>query len=487
MPVAGRLRDFEARIVVYDKNKVQSIIRDITDRKQTEDALKESEDRYRNLVEKSGVAILIDDEKGRFTYFNQIFQRLFGYTKKEMQDQSIHTLVHPDDVERVMEHHRNRIKGKTPPSRYEFRGIRKNGDVIHLEVDSIPIKTDGRIRGTRSYLWDITKRKQAEQQIRMLGASVENATEGVVITNLEGKIIYVNRAVNRLYGYTAKQLHKAPAFRLNASQDDTNRIIPIVQKEGQWTGEIDQRRKDGAVFPANLTLFTVPDQRGKPQYVVSFITDITRQRADSEKIKASLHEKEILLKEIHHRVKNNLQIIISLLNLQAGKIQEKAALRLIDESKRRIYSMALVHEKLYQSDDFANIDFSDYIRTMAEDIIRTLRTANRIILDTDIKAVPLSIDKAIPCGLIVNELITNAVKHAFPNRPGKITITFQEDTEGRCELIVGDDGIGFSDKFDIGKSKSLGLQLVTILSEQIDGKIDIQRRKGTFFKIIFPR
>ncbi len=212
-----------------------------------------------------------------------------------------------------------------------------------------------------------------------------------------------------------------------------------------------------------------------------------RKRAET-KLKKSLEEKEVLLKEIHHRVKNNLQIISSLLNLQSRNISDETYLNIFKESQNRVKLMSLVHEKLYQSNDLANIDFSNFIRNLASFLFRSYGgNINRIKLNVVVdENVMLGIDTAIPCGLIINELISNCLKYAFPEpNTGEILLSMHSDGNDLI-LIVKDNGVGLPKNLDIKKSKSLGLQLVSSLCEQLGGNIKLVRENGTEFTIRFP-
>ncbi len=212
---------------------------------------------------------------------------------------------------------------------------------------------------------------------------------------------------------------------------------------------------------------------------------IERKKAE-EIINASLHEKMILLREIHHRVKNNLQVISSLLNLQSGYIEDKKSLEIFRESQNRIRSMALIHEKLYQSKDLNKIEFAEYIRSLTRDLFDSYNISpRRILLKIEMQKTYLEIDKAILCGLIINELVSNSFKHAFPDgSSGEIFISLSSEGE-KYFLIYKDNGVGFPDKMDFKKSNSLGLQLVTTLTNQLGGDISLEKNGYTEFKIIF--
>jgi len=216
--------------------------------------------------------------------------------------------------------------------------------------------------------------------------------------------------------------------------------------------------------------------------------EITERKRAEEKINISLQEKVVLLREIHHRVKNNLQVISSLLNLQSGYIEDKKSLEIFRESQTRVRSMALIHEKLYQSKDLNKIEFSEYIESLIKDLFKSYNIeSSRITLKSKMEGIYFEIDTAILCGLIINELVSNSLKHAFPeNRKGEIYIELnQNSVNNKYTLIIKDNGIGFPSNVDFRKTESLGLQLVTTLSEQLGGTIELNKNGFTEFKIEF--
>ncbi len=224
----------------------------------------------------------------------------------------------------------------------------------------------------------------------------------------------------------------------------------------------------------------------------AMVTDMKERQFNAllegeEKIRASLKEKEVLLKEIHHRVKNNLQIVSSLLYMQAAKTEHPGAVSALKESRARIKSMALIHERLYQSPNLASVDMGAYTRNLVSDLQHAYRTEEHSVrLAVKIDDIPLGITEAIPCGLIINELVSNALKHAFrKGKEGEITIQLQERDRNRFVLTVSDSGTGFPENIDPRNSPSLGLTLVNSLVEQLDGTIELDRRGGTTFTITF--
>jgi PAS domain S-box-containing protein len=229
------------------------------------------------------------------------------------------------------------------------------------------------------------------------------------------------------------------------------------------------------------------NESGEVIGIIGISHDITERKQAEEKIRASLKEKEVLLKEIHHRVKNNLQIVSSLLYLQAAKTEHPGAVSALKESRARVKSMALIHERLYQSPNLASVDMGGYTRNLVFDLYHSYRTQESSVrLTTNIEDITLGITEAIPCGLIINELISNALKHAFPEgREGEITIELVKEGANRTTLTVSDNGIGFPEQVDWLNSPSLGLTLINSLVGQLEGTIELDRRGGTTFTIRF--
>ncbi len=215
--------------------------------------------------------------------------------------------------------------------------------------------------------------------------------------------------------------------------------------------------------------------------------EISERKKAEELISTSLQEKVVLLREIHHRVKNNLQVISSLLNLQSGYIEDKKSLEIFRESQNRVRSMALIHEKLYQSKDLNKIEFSEYIKSLIKDLFSSYNIdSERITLKSELEGIFFEIDTAILCGLIINELISNSFKHAFPaGMKGEVYVGLKKTGENKFILILRDNGIGFPHDIDFRKTESLGLQLVTTLTDQLGGKIELNRNNCTEFKITF--
>ncbi len=230
-----------------------------------------------------------------------------------------------------------------------------------------------------------------------------------------------------------------------------------------------------------------PEDMDMLTYVSTQAAVAIQRKRGEEALKASLHEKEVLLKEIHHRVKNNMQVISSLLSLQARHLQDPKAIGMFKDSQHRIRSMALVHEKLYQSKDLSRIDFGQYLENLVVYLVHSYRVdSGRLGLKIDVGDTALDINTAIPCGLIVNELVTNALKHAYPGeREGEIRVALRPGADGRFTLTVADNGVGWPEGTDFRTTDTLGMQLVNMLVDQLDGNISLEKGPGTAFQITF--
>ena len=245
--------------------------------------------------------------------------------------------------------------------------------------------------------------------------------------------------------------------------------------------------QDGSFTVFETIKAPITDVNGKITGIVGVSRDITEQKTVEEGLRAALQEKDVLLKEIHHRVKNNMQVISSLLNLQARYIKDPEVLEIFKESQRRIRSMALIHEKLYKSRSLSQIEFAGYLRSLASNLFSSLQISPRQVeLKTDLEELTFDIQTAIPCGLIVHELVSNSLKHAFPGaRHGEIHLGLRRFAENEYLIRVKDNGVGLPAHLDLRETETLGMQLVNLLVDQIEGRIEVERKTGTEFRVYF--
>jgi PAS domain S-box-containing protein len=342
--------------------------------------------------------------------------------------------------------------------------------------------------------------KRAEDELRerrlFIQKILDTSPNLIYIYNIsENRNVFTNFEIAEFLGYNPKEIRDMGSNLMDTllNPDDALKVEKyhesFISAQDWEIKELEYRMKhksgEWRWLHSRDTIFS-RDNKGQVREVLGIAEDVTERKEMGEKIQKSLHEKEMLLKEIHHRVKNNLMVISSLLNIQSKYIKNKDDLDIFQESQNRAKSMALIHERLYQSTDLKRINFGDYIRTLGTDLFYTyVRDPSLITLNMDVDDLMLDINTIVPLGLIVNELITNSMKHAFPDgRNGEINIDFHKNN-AEFALMVEDDGIGFPEDLDFTKTRSLGLQLVNSLTEQIDGKVELDRNKGTCFTIMF--
>jgi PAS domain S-box-containing protein len=463
---------------------------------QTEEALKENEELFRSVVENSHNGIFIVDDQYRFVYINDQFTRTFGYTHKDLIGKDFRTFLNGESKRLVARRYRQRQEGKIIPSTYEFNLVRKDGQKRRVEISSTVIRDSKKRMKSVAHLRDITESRMMEENIRnsekLYKDLVEKADIAILKDDIKGRVIYINKTFTEIFGYTQKDLQDLRITSL-VHFDDMERVRNFHQRrmEGKRTlkrYEFKGLRKDGSSVYCEVDAVALREN-GKVTGSRSYIWDITKRKKDEDRIKSSLHEKEVLLREIHHRVKNNLQIISSLLNLQSGHIKDKELLRIFQESRRRVRSMAIVHEKLYQSENLSKVDFSKYLKSLTRSLFQMYGVNPGIIrLKIDVEDVFFDINTAVPCGLLVSELVSNALKHAFPKgRKGELSIEMSPYERDRIKLIVKDTGVGLQNDLDFKNAESFGLQLVDMLTQQLQGKMEVKNEGGTTFIMLFKK
>ena len=349
----------------------------------------------------------------------------------------------------------------------------------------------------------IDQRKRAEAALMQSEARyrliTNNMSDTVWLMDKNFHLTFISPSAERRTGFSQKDLlgmpfldHLAPdsrgVFKDRFAQDFRQELLDRDDLAVSSTTELEFLLKDGSTYWAETTLSLIRDTLGKPFGYVGMARDITGRRKAEEKVLASLHEKEILLREIHHRVKNNLQIIASLLYLQSINITDSFTMDILKESRSRVKSMALIHEKLYRSEDLAHVPFATYVESLIESLKDAYGISNghvAISVTIDPPDLSLNIETGIPCGLIINELISNSLKHAFKDgRKGAVSIAMKQSGTG-YSLVIADNGPGFPPEIDFRNTTSLGLQLVTNLVAQLDGTIALNNASGATFTMNF--
>ena len=491
----GEIRYVKTHLTPLKRNNeifaLNVICHDVSEHKKAKEALRTSELYYKAIFENTGTATLIAGEDNVISLANTEFEKLSGYSKEELEGKkSWIDFAIEEDVKRLISYHNLRKNDPdSAPKNYEIKLINKQGDIldVYVTIDLIPY-TRNRVIS----LLDVTDKKRSKKALKEsenhYRKLLENSFDAIVIHS-EGKIISANSAAIKLLGVKNpdKHLNKSLFSFVHPKYIKTvsKRIHKMVEK-GETVPLIEEKfvRPDGTVVHVEV-LATSFMYNGKKAVQVVF-RDISERKKAENDIKTSLKEKETLLMEIHHRVKNNLQIISSLLDLQANYVDEQEAINVLQESQNRVKSMAIIHEMLYQSTDLTSIDFTNYIKNLVRDLFISYGAKNNIKSIIKSEPILLNIETAVPCGLIVSELVSNSLKYAFPNQEaGKISVSVNSYGE-EFELIISDNGIGFPENLDFKNvNSSLGLRLVNILVKQLEGSVELDKTEGTKFKIKF--
>jgi len=658
----GSLFDAEVslnKLDIAEGDMLQAIVRDITEKKKSEEALVESEKKYREIAENAIDIIFTTDHAGNYTFANPAALNIVGYKFDEIKGRNYKDFIHPDHIKRVARFYYKQLLTKQHSSYIEYPAYTKDGKIKWLGQNGALILVDNKVHGFHFVARDVTDRIRAESAsaafahlgkklsssrsvkeaaliiaekaklligwdacaldlysqeedimypvlmidtiggirrdfsnetkiktpsraarkvlnegaflyieketalpedlfnsfgdtnkisaailmvpIKHNGNNIgilsihsyktnaytnsdlitlealadhcagamerirfeeelrisegkfkdifEYANIGIFQVDPDGNIITANTAFAQILGYESnKEIKQVNLFKdVFFEELELNKMLLELDKsvkQGEY--EFLWRIKSGKVIWVQLTTHAIKDLKGKVLYFEGFVNEITDKKVAESKLLSSLKEKEILLQEIHHRVKNNLQVISSLLNLQARAIVNTEVKELLRESQNRVKTMALIHEKLYKSKDFMVINFADYLKSLVDYLVRSYSiNTNLISVVLKVNDVSFGIESAIPCGLIVNELVSNALKHAFPEgRMGAVQISLLKRRK-YYHLKVSDNGAGLPEKLDIYNTESLGLQLVNTLAAQLGGKISSSSKKGTLFNLKF--
>jgi PAS domain S-box-containing protein len=477
---------------------------------------------YKNIVESLPVAVVIYTFDGRVLYVNPKAVELSGIGQKDYSTLNIFDFIAPEYLKVLEERRKNIAPGnELPPLEIEIKNIK--GETVYVEINSasviyndVPamqtIITDTtarrllheeRIRSriieqtSEELKKEIEIRKQSEQKIlstqAQLTAIVNNSTDIVLSIDRNYNIVKFNKLLAGLvkvrYGVELMEGQPFPVLEImeHGQRDGIRKIYEQVFSEGKSVVSVEtfvRAENKEYYFETN---YNPIKQNEEVTGIAIFSRDITEKIKSERENKGALKEKEVLLKEVHHRVKNNLQVISSILNLQTSYVKDKETANILKECQNRIKTMAYIHESLYQTKDFLQINFTEYITNLVKNLFYSYdANQQKIIAIFDIDPIFLNLDTSIPCGLIINELVSNALKYAFTDKlEGAVNIKIKKSKNNKIKMIVADNGKGMPDNIDYKNTETLGLQLVTILAEQIDGTITLKRTKGTIFEIIF--
>ncbi len=488
-------------LIPFSTNRLISFL-DITNNKKSKLELQESKTKIKNAMD---IAQLVYWEyhvqQDLFTFNNQFYELYGTNVKKEGRTQMSSMeyagkFIPPEESSIVGTEIIKAIETNDPNyfGQLEHSIKKIDGEKRFITVRYWIIKDNhGKTIKICGVNQDITERKnveialiESEKKYRDLS---ELLPQPVFEVDLNGNITFSNRIGLPIFGYTQEDLDNGLNMLQLIAPEDHYKVMERNQKilKGEQLpfAEFTATKKDGTLFP--IIIHSTPIQHENMiTGIRGVVVDITALKNAENKIKASLKDKEVLIKEVHHRVKNNRQIISSLLNLQIQYVDDKEAVNVLKESQNRVKSMAMIHEKLYLSQDLTKINFVDYIESLVSNLFYSYnvkKTDIKPLLEID--QISLNMETAIPCGLIISELISNSLKYAFPNgKKGEIQVSLKSE-DNYYKLTVRDNGIGLSEELELENAKTLGLKLVHILTGQIDGEININKKFGTEFNIIF--
>ena len=447
--------------------------------------------------------IIVEKLDGTILFWNSGAESLYGWSRAEALGRKTHELLAAELPQPPEEIQAELLESGS--WRGEFRQRCRDGSPIwvassmalHRNAEGLPtsvVKVNN----------DITALKSAVEALRTSEATVralfENASQGILTADPVGRILNANGTVEALFGYRRDELIGASVDMLlpenlrgpHARHRAHYSLNPTARPMGKGV-DLVGRRKDGSEFPVEISLSSVAE--GMSGATMAFISDVTARRQASleresrARLEGALSEKTVLIKEVHHRVKNNLAVIAGLLGMQADTLEDERARAALGESQQRVLSMALIHEYLYATEHLDRVNFGQYVHQLASELCASFAVDLDLIgVAVDAEEIELPVQLAIPCGLILNELLCNALKYAFPDgRSGGIVVRFGRIESGELSLSCQDDGVGMPETFDWEHPQSLGLRIVRILTKQIDGTLTFADSGGrTQFQLRFP-
>ena len=477
------------------------VSRDISEMKKAEQELRNSEERYRAIYDQVFVGIAKMALNGRFIQVNEQMCNILGYTKEELCSKTFMDITVKEDVPTSVNVMKKLASGQIEKTTFEKRYLHKNGKIINANIaTSVVLDALGNPSHVISIFQNITEKVKLEHdrqsQSARHNAIIESSSHIIWTTDKQMCLTSFNKnyAADLMKHYNVQAYIglSVVSVKVVLTEEYNNywlkKYEAVLRGEHQYfeTKMID--RQNNVVW-REIFLNPIFDELGNLVEVAGIGLDITEKKLANEQIHNSLQEKEVLLKEVHHRVKNNLQVISSILNLQSSYVKDQSTLNILKESQDRIKSMAFIHESLYQTKDFSSINFSEYVVNLSQNLLHSYSSLeHEIKLNLDIQNVFLNLDLAIPCGLIINEIVSNALKYAFVDKKEDAEIMIKMHLVGEnLQLQIKDNGIGLPKHIDYRNTESLGLQLVVTLVDQLNGSIDLDSTQGAHYDILFKQ
>jgi len=483
------IKDDNGNPVVIEGN-----VTDITQQKKVEEDLKRREVEfrieYKKLLRAQRVAEIGIWENNLATndlHWTEEMYTILGFKPNEQVNlRQVTKIFPPEELQRFQQAVDGAINDNIPYS-MDYKIVRPDGLERYIHDEGQILRDDlGKAKSMFGTTQDITRRKMAEKSLKDSESKfrnlVETTPDRIWEIDKNGIFTYISPQFSFILGYTPQEIIGKNMFSF-IELGSVGRIKKLFNTHIKTftkinTLEVPAYRRDGTELTLEIRSVVASDNKHNNNGFQGTARDITERTIATNQLRTSIKEKDILLQEIHHRVKNNMQIISSLLNLQITYLNDEEAVNLLKESQNRVRSMAIIHEKLYQSNDFTKINITEYINSLVNGLFYSYSIKNHINSTINVDDVELNIETAVPASLILNELISNSLKHGFAMGSGEIYIKLK-NIDDKYEMIVGDNGIGFPKDLDYRKTESLGLQLVNNLVNQIDGEIELKLDHGT--------
>jgi len=461
---------------------------DIHDRKLASQSIAESESRYRAIVEDQQEMICRYVHDGTLTFVNRAYARTLHKREEDLIGKRFTDFIPDENRAAIQDYIKGLFDGSITPEPVQQVMQAEDGSLHWQEWFDVPLKNDrGEVYEVQSIGHDITRRKILEAEQARLDKIVRESYNEIFLFNNESlRFEFANASALNNLGYTLPELTRMKFSDLFNYPDEMALqalLRPLRMGEtDRLQLQIKYSRKNGSYYDVD----TVIQMLEKNKMFVAITTDITQKLGTERKLLATIQEKEILIKEIHHRVKNNLQLISSVIYIKMSSISQQEVKEFLEQTRQKIRSIALIHERLLQSENLDRVEISDYLGRLIYDLqVSHSRQDLALSIQANVEENILGLDTAIYCGLIVNELITNAIKHAFKDRvQGRIEVGFRRENKGYL-LSVADDGISMPESVQPGQSNTFGIQLLDIFIKQLGGTIEIIREKGTKFHMRF--
>lgn len=483
----GRIIDaslYGSKTMYQGKPAIVGTLVDITKDKEIFRKYRSSVETFQNLFNSISDAVYIQDSKGRFLEVNRGAEEMFGYDQSYFIGKKPQALAAPGkvDMDRMKQYIQKALDGKTQS--FEWWGMRSNGEVFPQEI----VISNGSYFGENAVITiarDISDRYEAEEELRkneeMFRQLFQNSPISIALLDKRQEIRQVNEAFSETFGYDIEEIKGLNIDQLIVPEHEKKDALDVSNTifEGKTAFHSGQRLcRDGSFV--DVLIYGVPvTVNGKTVAIFGIYVDISERKQAEEKVRKSLKEKEVLLAEIHHRVKNNLAVITGLLELQALNTSSEKAADVLEISQMRVNSIALIHEKLYQNENLSEICFEQYLKELTDVILSSMGSSKTDInVSMNVDPVKLTVNQAIPCGLILNEIITNSYKHAYPEKEkGNIEINLNRRGD-EVYLSIIDDGIGIPEEINLEKPKSLGIKLIRTLSKQLNAEAEFSNKTG---------